>query len=72
VAIDSRAKRASAAGSGVPFMLGVTLDATKGVAWRQAAGWSYSGIAPDGAGSTAGTRRQRQIKSLTRARRRRR
>jgi hypothetical protein len=53
-------------------MLGVTLDATKGVAWRQAAGWSYSGIAPDGAGSTAGTRRQRQIKSLTRARRRRR
>lgn len=45
MAIDTAAKRRSAAG--LPFLPlgpGVTPDAGKGQAWRQQAGWGYSGI----------------------------
>jgi len=45
MAVDSAAKRRSL--SGVPFLPlvpGVTPDAAQPVAWRQQAGWGYSGI----------------------------
>lgn len=49
MAIDTAAKRRSAAG--IPFWigLGVTPNAGKDAAWRQQAGWGYSGIAAGGA-----------------------
>jgi hypothetical protein len=49
VAIDTAAKRRSASGVAYhPLGVGVTPDATQGVAWRQQVAWSYSGIAVDG------------------------
>lgn len=46
MAIDSAAKRRSASAiiAGV-FVVSVTPDATKALAWRQDAGWGYQGIA---------------------------
>ena len=47
MAIDTASKRKSISGVILPFLLvGVTPDATPGVEWRQAAGWSYNGIEP--------------------------
>ncbi len=44
--IDTAAKRKSAAATiGPPWLPGVTPNASKPVAWRQQAGWGYSGIA---------------------------
>lgn len=46
MAIDTAPKRRSAAG--VPFLPlgpGVTPDAATPLAWRQQAGWGYSGVA---------------------------
>jgi len=46
MAIDTAAKRRSAASAGWPFTPpGVTPDAAKPAAWRQQAGWGYSGVA---------------------------
>lgn len=46
MSIDTAAKRKAISGVLVPFLLvGVTPDATHDEGWRQAAGWSYSGIA---------------------------
>ena len=44
--IDSAGKRRSAGGVGfVPLGPGVSPDAARAPAWRQQAGWGYSGIA---------------------------
>ena len=45
MALDTAAKRRSAAAIFVLFAVGVTPDATPGGEWRQQAGWGYSGIA---------------------------
>jgi hypothetical protein len=46
--IDTAAKRRSAAGVAfLPLGPGVTPNAAKNAAWRQQAGWGYSGIAAD-------------------------
>lgn len=47
MAVDSRLKRASIAGLALPFLLGVTNDATKPQAWRQTVANSYAGIEAD-------------------------
>lgn len=46
MAIDTAAKRRSVSGilTGLAIV-GVTMDATPDVAWRQSAGWGYQGIA---------------------------
>ena len=45
MAIDSADKRRSASGVAfLPLGPGVTPDSTKPEAWRQQAGWGYSGI----------------------------
>lgn len=45
MAIDSALKRKAVSGVVLPFLLvGITPNASEPVAWRQAAGWSYSGI----------------------------
>lgn len=47
MALDSALKRRSSASvAGVPWIPGVTPNAAKPAAWRQQAGWSYSGAAP--------------------------
>lgn len=45
MAIDTAAKRRSVSGilTGLAIV-GVTMDATPDVAWRQSAGWGYQGI----------------------------
>jgi hypothetical protein len=46
--IDTAAKRRSAGGVAfLPLGPGVTPNAAKNAAWRQQAGWGYSGIAAD-------------------------
>lgn len=48
MAIDTAAKRKSISGIALPFLApGITPDATPDQAWRQAAGWSYTGILAD-------------------------
>ena len=46
MAIDTAEKRRSAAGVGVPGIVGpgVTPNSSKDIEWRVQAGWSYSGI----------------------------
>ncbi len=69
MAIDNAEKRKNVAGLMIPHLPGVTPNAGQDAQWRYQAGWSYGGLA---ALADAGTRRQRQIKSLIRSRRRRR
>lgn len=55
MAIDSALKRKSISGILVPFfVVGVAMDATKPAVWRQAAGWSYAGIAASSVAALAG------------------
>ena len=55
MAIDTAAKRRSVSGilTGLTIV-GVTMDATPGVEWRQSAGWGYEGIASTVAAFTPG------------------
>ena len=66
MAIDTAAKRRSAAGAGF-FLLGpgVTPDATPDAFWRQSAAWSYGGI-PAGSAAPAPSARARMISMGTR------
>jgi hypothetical protein len=55
MAIDTAQKRRSAAGCGFsPLGPGVTPDAARPAAWRQQAGWGYSGIPAAAAGGEPG------------------
>lgn len=68
MAIDTAAKRRSVCG--VPFLPlgpGVTPDAAKAVAWRQQAGWGYSGIAAGAAAAITGVTTARSPRMLSQA-----
>ncbi len=70
MALDTKEKRAGVIGVGRPWMRDKFPIATPDEQWRATTGLTYGGNALSAV--TAGTRRQRQIKSLTRSRRRRR